>query len=61
MDYAQAVPSLSQAQRIKKLSKEKTNTGKMQEIISEVKKGEITRVAFMDEQHHKYFSAYHIS
>lgn len=56
MDYAQAVPSLSQAQRIKKLSKEKKLTlEKMQEIMSEIKKGEITRVAFTNEQLHRYF------
>lgn len=56
MDYAQAVPSLSQAQRIKKLSKEqKLTLEKMQDIMSEVKKGEITRVAFTNEQLHKYF------
>ena len=56
MDYAQAVPSLSQAQRIKKLSKENQLTlKKMQEIMSEIKKGEITRVAFTNEQLHKYF------
>lgn len=56
MDYAQAIPSLSQAQRIKKLSKEKKLTlEKMQEIMSEVKKGEITRVAFTNEQLHRYF------
>lgn len=28
---------------------------KMQEIMSEIKKGEITRVAFTNEQLHKYF------
>ena len=51
MDYAQAIPSLSQVQRIKQLSKEKKLTlKKMQEIMSEVKKGEITRVAFTNEQ-----------
>lgn len=56
MDYAQAVPSLSQAQRIRKLSKENQLTlEKMQEIMSEIKKGEITRVAFTNEQLHKYF------
>ena len=45
MDYAQSVPSLSQAQRIKKLSKDgKLTLEKMQEILSEIKKGEITRV-----------------
>lgn len=39
MDYAQAIPSLSQAQRIKKLSKENQLTlEKMQEIMSEIKK-----------------------
>ena len=58
MDYAQAVPSLSQAQRIKKLSKENQLTlEKMQEIMSEIKKGEITRVAFTNEQLHKYFQS----
>ena len=56
MDYAQAIPSLSQAQRIKQLSKEnKLTLEKMQEIMSEIKKGEITRVAFTNEQLHKYF------
>ncbi len=56
MNYAQSVPSLSQAQRIRKLSKEKKLTlEKMQEIMSEIKKGEITRVAFTNEQLHKYF------
>lgn len=56
MDYAQAIPSLSQAQRLKKLSKEKKLTiEKMQEIMSEIKKGEITRVAFTNEQLHRYF------
>ena len=54
--YAQAIPSLSQAQRIKQLSKEKQlSLEKMEEIMSEVKKGEITRVAFTNEQLHKYF------
>ena len=56
MDYAQSVPSLSQAQRIKKLSKDgKLSIEKMQEILSEIKKGEITRVTFTNEQHHRYF------
>ena len=56
MDYAQAVPSLSQAQRIKQMSKDGTLTlDAMQEVMSEVKKGEITRVAFTNEQLHKYF------
>lgn len=56
MDYAQAIPSLSQAQRIKKLSKEGQLTlEKMQEIMSEIKKGEITRVQFTNEQLYRYF------
>lgn len=39
MDYAKSVPSLSQAQRIKKLSKDgKLTLEKMQEILSEIKK-----------------------
>ena len=47
MEYAQAIPSLSQAQRIRQLSKEKQlSLEKMEEIMCEVKKGEITRVAF---------------
>ena len=53
MDYAQSVPSLSQAQRIKKLSKDgKLTLEKMQEILSEIKKGEITRVTFINIGNH---------
>ena len=56
MEYAQAIPSLSQAQRIRQLSKEKQlSLEKMEEIMCEVKKGEITRVAFTNEQLYKYF------
>lgn len=56
MDYAQSVPSLSQAQRIKDLSRTGMLTlKKMQDILSEIKKGEITRVTFTNEQLHKYF------
>lgn len=56
MDYAQSVPSLSQAQRIKEISKKGTLTlEKMQDILSEIKKGEITRVTFTNEQLHRYF------
>ena len=56
MEYAQAIPSLSQAQRIRQMSKEKQlSLEKMEEIMCEVKKGEITRVAFTNEQLHKYF------
>ena len=50
MEYTQAVPSISQAQRIKKLSREKKLTGtKMREIMGGIKKGEITRVMFNNE------------
>ena len=56
MDYTQAMPSLSQAQRMKKLSREgKLTLKQMQSILSEVKKGEINRVMFKNEQLHQYF------
>ena len=56
MEYTQAVPSISQAQRMKKLSREKKLTGtKMREIMGEIKKGEITRVMFNNEQLYRYF------
>lgn len=56
MDYAQSIPSLSQAQRIKELSKNGTlSLEKMQDILCEVKKGEIKRVTFTNEQLHRYF------
>lgn len=56
MDYAQSTPSLSQAQRMKKLSKEgKLTKEKMEDIMSEIKKGEISRVIFTNEQLHRYF------
>ena len=47
MDYAQAAPSLSQAQRIKKLAQEGECTlDAMCEIMNEIKKGELDRVTF---------------
>ena len=56
MDYAQSIPSLSQAQRKKELSKNGTLTlEKMQDIMSEIKKGEISRVSFKNEQLYKFF------
>lgn len=56
MDYAQSSPSLSQAQRIKKLSKEgNLSLEKMENIMSEIKKGEVSRVTFTNEQLHRYF------
>ena len=51
MDFTQAAPSLSQAQRLKKLSQEGSCTLEaMQDILGEVKKGELERVAFKSEQ-----------
>ena len=56
MDFTQAAPSLSQAQRLKKLSQEGECTLEaMQDILGEVKKGDLERVAFKSEQLRKYF------
>ena len=56
MEYTQSMPSLSQAQRIKKLSHEKSlNEEKIKDILSEVKKGEINRVTFKNEQLYSFF------
>lgn len=56
MNYAQSTPSVSQAQRIKKLSKTGELTKKhMEDILSEIKKGEVTRVEFNNAQLHKFF------
>lgn len=56
MDYEQATPSLSQAQRMKKLSQEGTLTeDTMLEIMSEVKKGGLDKVTFSSDTLRKYF------
>ena len=56
MEWVQAAPSLSQAQRIKKLSQEgKLTPEAMQGIMNEVKKGDLERVTFRNETLHKYF------
>ena len=56
MDFTQAAPSLSQAQRLKKLSQEGgCSLEDMCEILGEVKKGNLERVAFKSEQLRKYF------
>ena len=56
MDFTQAAPSLSQAQRLKKLSQEgRCTLDAMQDILGEVKKGDLERVAFKSEQLRKYF------
>ena len=57
MDEVQAAPSLSQAQRLKKLSHEGCFTlDAAREIMNEVKKGDLERVTFRNEQLRKYFS-----
>ena len=56
MDEMQAAPSLSQAQRLKKLSQEGSFTlDAVREIMNEVKKGDLERVTFRNEQLRKYF------
>ena len=56
MDYTQAMPSLSQAQRLKKLSQEGACTFEdMCDILGETKKGELERVSFKHEQLRQYF------
>ncbi len=56
MDYAQCVPSLSQAIRIKKMSSEgKLSLEKMEEVLSEVKQGDVDRVVFRNEQLYRFF------
>ena len=56
MDYAQSTPSLSQAQRLKKLSQEGTlDLGTMRTIMSEIKKPELGNVTLKDATLRKYF------
>lgn len=56
MDYEQATPSLSQAQRMKKLSQEgKLTEDEMLKIMSEEKKGDLDKVTFTSDTLRKYF------
>ena len=56
MDYAQASPSLSQAQRLKKLSQESGCTlDAMCEVMNEIKKDELDHVTIKNEVLRKYF------
>lgn len=56
MDYAQASPSLSQAQRLKKLSQEGDCTlDAMCEVMNEIKKDELDHVTLKNEVLRKYF------
>ena len=56
MDYTQASPSLSQAQRLKKLSQEGGCTlDAMCEVMNEIKKDELDHVTIKNEVLRKYF------
>ena len=56
MALAQTAPSLSQAQRMKKLSQEGNfSLDAVREIMTEVKKGDLERVTFRNETLRKYF------
>ena len=56
MEWSQNAPSLSQAQRLKKLSQEgKLTPDAMREIMNEVKKGDLERVTFRNETLRKSF------
>lgn len=56
MDMEQNVPSLSQVQRIKKLSQDRNCTiDTMQEIMAEVKKSELDKVTLKNDVLKKYF------
>lgn len=56
MEYAQATPSLSQAQRLKQLSREgHCNQDVMYAILSEEKKAEQNKVSFDTKALKKYY------
>ena len=56
MDYAQAAPSLSQAQRLKKLSQEgECKLDAMCEVMNEVKKDDMTTITIPHDVLRKYF------
>ena len=56
IEYTQSMPSLSQAQRIKKIGQAGAlSEEKVRDILSEVKKGEIHRVTFKNEQLYSFF------
>jgi ParB family transcriptional regulator, chromosome partitioning protein len=56
MDYSQNIPSLSQAQRLKKLSREgKCTLEAMCEIMDEEKKSELDRITIKGDVLRKYF------
>lgn len=56
MEYSQNTPSLSQAQRLKKLSREgKCTQDAMYKVMSEEKKDELDRVTLKSDTLRKYF------
>ena len=56
MEYAQVSPSLSQAQRMKKLSQEgRSSPEAFMDIMNELKKDDLERVTFRNELLRKYF------
>lgn len=56
MEYTQSTPSVSQAKRMKALSQEKLlSQQKINEILSEIKKSDMSRVIFKNSQMYKYF------
>ena len=56
MDYSQSTPSLSQAQRLKKLSQEgKCTQNAMYQVMSEEKKDELDRITIKSDVLRKYF------
>ncbi len=56
MTFAQSTPSLSQAQRIKRLSQEKKLTkDEIKDILSEIKREDVSRVTFKTEQLRRFF------
>ncbi len=56
MDYSQNTPSLSQAQRLKKLSREgRCTQDAMYAIMSEEKKDDLNRITFQGDELRKYF------
>lgn len=56
MEDAQCAPSLSQAQRLKKLSQEgKCSPETMADIMAKVKKGDLGQVSFKADALRKYF------
>ena len=60
IEYTLSVPSVSQAKRMKALSQEKQlSPQKINEILNEIKKTDMSRVIFKNFQMYKYFPKYY--